>query len=294
MKKNIIIVTGGAGFVGTNLINLLLKKTKYKIISIDNYSSGFKKNHIKNKRVKYIKGDTKNIFLILKKPNLINSIFHFGEFARIYQSFLKMNECINSNSIGTNVVFNYCLKNKIKLIYSATSASLGNKGNDKNLSPYAFTKTKNLELLENLKKWFNFKYEVIYFYNVYGPSQICKGDMSTVIGIFEDHFTSKKPLPVVRPGNQTRRFTHIYDTVEICYLAWKKKLCRHYSIANRKSYSIVEVARMFNTKIKYYPKRRGERFASALTNMNLSNKVYKYFGKIDLKKYIQNRIINKN
>ena len=294
MKKNIIIVTGGAGFVGTNLINLLLKKTKYKIISIDNYSSGFKKNHIKNKRVKYIKGDTKNIFQILKKPNLINSIFHFGEFARIYQSFLKMNECINSNSIGTNVVFNYCLKNKIKLIYSATSASLGNKGNDKNLSPYAFTKTKNLELLENLKKWFNFKYEVIYFYNVYGPSQICKGDMSTVIGIFEDHFTSKKPLPVVRPGNQTRRFTHIYDTVEICYLAWKKKLCRHYSIANRKSYSIVEVARMFNTKIKYYPKRRGERFASALTNMNLSNKVYKYFGKIDLKKYIQNRIINKN
>jgi len=294
MKKNIIIVTGGAGFVGTNLINLLLKKTKYKIISIDNYSSGFKKNHIKNKRVKYIKGDTKNIFQILKKPNLINSIFHFGEFARIYQSFLKMNECINSNSIGTNVVFNYCLKNKIKLIYSATSASLGNKGNDKNLSPYAFTKTKNLELLENLKKWFNFKYEVIYFYNVYGPSQICKGDMSTVIGIFEDHFRSKKPLPVVRPGNQTRRFTHIYDTVEICYLAWKKKLCRHYSIANRKSYSIVEVARMFNTKIKYYPKRRGERFASALTNMNLSNKVYKYFGKIDLKKYIQNRIINKN
>jgi UDP-glucose 4-epimerase len=294
MKKNIIIVTGGAGFVGTNLINLLLKKTKYKIISIDNYSSGFKKNHIKNKRVKYIKGDTKNIFQILKKPNLINSIFHFGEFARIYQSFLKMNECINSNSIGTNVVFNYCLKNKIKLIYSATSASLGNKGNDKNLSPYAFTKTKNLELLENLKKWFNFKYEVIYFYNVYGPSQICKGDMSTVIGIFEDHFRSKKPLPVVRPGNQTRRFTHIYDTVEICYLAWKKKLCRHYSIANRKSYSIVEVARMFNTKIKYYPKRRGGRFASALTNMNLSNKVYKYFGKIDLKKYIQNRIINKN
>jgi len=294
MKKNIIIITGGAGFVGTNLINLLLRKTKCKIISIDNYSSGFKKNHIKNKRVKYIRGDTKNIFQILKKPNSINSIFHFGEFARIYQSFLKMNECINSNSVGTNAVFNYCLKNKIKLIYSATSASLGNKGNDKNLSPYAFTKAKNLELLENLKKWFNFKYEVIYFYNVYGPSQICKGDMSTVIGIFEYHFISKKPLPVVRPGNQSRRFTHIYDTVEICYLAWKKNLCRHYSIANKKSYSILDVAKMFNSKIKYFPKRRGERFASALTNMNLSNKVYKYFGKIDLKQYIQNRVINKN
>ena len=292
MKKNTIIVTGGAGFVGSNLINLLLLKTKYKILSIDNYSSGHKKNHIKNKRIKYIKGDTKNISQIVKNYKKINSIFHFGEFARIYQSFLKMNECINSNTIGTNAVFNFCLKNKIKLVYSATSASLGNKGNDKNLSPYAFTKAKNLELLENLKKWFNFKYEVIYFYNVYGPNQINKGRMATVIGIFEKHYLSKKPLPVVKPGNQTRRFTHIYDTVDICFKAWKKNLCRHYSIANHKSYSILQVAKMFKRKIKYLPKRRGERYASALTNMNLSNKVYKYFGKIDLKNYIKNFLTN--
>ena len=293
MKKNIVVITGGAGFVGTNLINLLLKKTKYKIISIDNYSSGLKKNHIKNKRINYVNADTRNIFKILKNPKKINSIFHFGEFARIYQSFLKMGECINSNSIGTNAVFNYCLKNKIKLIYSATSASLGNKGSDKNLSPYAFTKAKNLELLENLKKWFNFEYEVIYFYNVYGPFQISKGKMATVIGIFEDHYKSKKALPIVKPGSQTRRFTHIYDTVEICYLAWKKNLCRHYSILHRKSYSIIDVAKMFKTKIKYLPKRSGERYASALTNMNLSNKVYKHFGRIDLKKYINNIVEKK-
>ena len=293
MKKNIIVITGGAGFVGTNLIKLLLQKTKYKIISIDNYSSGIKKNHIKHSRVKYLKSDTKNISQVLKNPKIINSIFHFGEFARIYQSFLKMNECISSNSIGTNAVFNYCLKNNIKLIYSATSASLGNNGNDKNLSPYAFTKAKNLELLENLKKWFNFKYEVIYFYNVYGPYQISKGKMATVIGIFENHFKLKKPLPVVKPGRQTRRFTHIHDTVDVCYLAWKKNLCRHYSIANHKSYSILEVAKMFNTRVKYLPKRPGERYASALTNMNLSNKVYKYFGKRDLKKYIKNIINSK-
>jgi len=292
MKKNVIIVTGGAGFVGTNLINYFLKKTKFTIISIDNYSSGKKSNHIKNKRVTYLKNDTINISKIIKKPKSIDSIFHFGEFARIYQSFFQMNECIESNSIGSNAVFNYCLRNKIKLIYSATSATLGNKGNDKNLSPYAFTKAKNLELLENLKKWFNFKYEVVYFYNVYGPHQITKGAMATVIGIFEDHFISNKALPVVRPGNQKRRFTHINDTVEICYIAWKKNLCRHYSIANHKSHSILDVARLFDYKIKFLPKRPGERYSSALTNMNLSNKVYKYFGKLSLKNYIRNFLAN--
>ena len=285
-KKDIIIVTGGAGFVGTNLIKLLLKKTKYKIVSLDDYSSGTKLNHIRSPRLKYIKGKTVNISKLIRNNRRINSVFHFGEFARIYQSFVKMNECIDSNSVGSNAVFNFCLKNKIKLIYSATSASLGNKGNDKNLSPYAFSKAKNLELLENLKKWFNFKYEVIYFYNVYGPHQISKGSMSTVIGIFEDHYKRKKPLPVVKPGTQTRRFTHIYDTVNICYHAWKKNLCRHYSIAHKKSYSIIEVAKMFNSKFKYLSKRPGERYGSALSNSNLSNKIFKYFGKINLKDYI--------
>ena len=287
-----IVVTGGAGFVGSNLIKLLIKKTRYKIISIDNYSTGSKKNHIKNKRIKYIKSDTKNISKVLKNHKDVISMFHFGEFSRIYQSFLKMDKCLDSNSIGTNAVFNFCLKNKIKLIYSATSASLGNKGDDKNLSPYAFTKTKNLELLENLKKWFNFKFEIIYFYNVYGPMQICKGEMATVIGIFEEQYKKGKPLTVVRPGNQSRRFTHITDTVNTCYLAWRKNKCRHYSISNKESHSIYQVAKLFKSKIVYLPQRKGERYASALTNMNLSNKVYKYQGKIRLKKYIKNFIKN--
>jgi UDP-glucose 4-epimerase len=289
--KKKIIVTGGCGFVGTNLISLLLEKTKFEIISLDNYSSGTKKNHLKNSRIKYLKGNTVNISQLIKKGNKIEAVFHFGEFARIYQSFTNMNQCIESNSIGTNAVFNFCLKNKIKLIYSATSASLGNKGDDKNLSPYAFTKSKNLELLENLKKWFNFRYEVIYFYNVYGPHHISKGKMATVIGIFEDHYKQKKKLPVVRPGTQTRRFTHIDDTVQICFLAWKKNLCRHYSIANKKSHSLIEVSKMFKSKIKLLPKRAGERYASALTNMNLSNKIYKHFGKINLKDYIKDFIL---
>ena len=292
MKKKIII-TGGAGFVGTNLIKYLIKKTNYKLISIDNYSSGTSQNHQKSSRVKYIKGDTKNISKILKNPKHIHSIFHFGEFSRIYQSFLQMKNCLESNSVGSNSVFNYCLTNSIKLIYSATSASLGNQGKDKDLSPYAFTKAKNLELLENLKKWFNFKFEIIYFYNVYGPHQISKGKMATVIGIFEDCHKKNFSLPVVRPGSQSRRFTHIEDTVRICFKAWKENKCRHYSILNKKSYSILDVAKMFKTKIKLLPARRGERYASALTNINLSNKVYRVFGTINLKDYISN-IVKKN
>ena len=292
-SKKIIVITGGAGFVGSNLIEFLIKKTNCKIISIDNYSSGTKKNHIINSRVKYLKSNTKNISKILKPyKNQINSIFHFGEFSRIYQSFLKMSECIDSNTIGTNEVFNFCLSNKIKLIYSATSASIGNGGQDKDLSPYAFTKSKNLEMLENLKKWFKLKYEVVYFYNVYGPKQISSGSMATVIGIFQNQYLKKKSLTVVKPGSQSRRFTHINDTVEACYYAWKKNKCRHYSISNKKSYSILQVAKMFNSTIKFLPARRGERYASALTSMNLSNKVYKLFGSIHLKDYIKDLINN--
>ena len=285
--NKIIVVTGGTGFVGSNLIKYLINKTNYKIVSLDNYSSGTKKNHIKNNRVKYFNGDTKNINKLLKNyKNKIIALFHFGEFARIFQSFIKFEQCFSSNSTGSKAVFKFCLDNKIKLIYSATSASLGNSGLDKNLSPYAFTKAKNLELLENLKKWFKFKFEVIYFYNVYGPNHIKSGDMATVIGIFENCYQKNLPIPVVKPGTQSRRFTHIDDTIKVCFEAWIKNKCLHYSISNKKSYSIFEVAKLFRSKIKFLPKRKGERYASALTNMSLSNKVHKRFGKIQLKHYV--------
>jgi UDP-glucose 4-epimerase len=291
--RNVLVVTGGAGFIGSNLISELLKFKKFRILSIDNYSSGFVKNHIKNKRVMYLNGSTKNIENLLRSYNSkIHSIFHFGEFARIYQSFKKINECFSSNIEGSSSVFNFALKNKIKLIYSATSASLGNKGQDMNLSPYAFSKAKNLELLENLKKWFNFKYEVIYFYNVYGERQICKGDMATVVGIFEDCFRLGKKLPVVRPGTQERRFTHVFDTVKACIFAWRNNKNKHYSIIGKQSHSIIELAKMFKSKIRYLPKREGERFSSALTKMNLNNKIIRLSAKIKLSDYIKNFLRN--
>ena len=285
--KNYIVVTGGAGFVGSNLIEHLLIKTNKKILSIDNYSSGFKRNQIKDHRVKYLKGHTQDVNKILSQyKNKIHSLFHFGEFARIFQSFKKFDDCFKSNSVGTQAVFKFCLDSDIKLIYSATSASLGNNGEDKNLSPYAFTKSKNLELLENLKNWFNFKFEIIYFYNVYGPKHIKSGEMATVIGIFEEQHKKNKPLTVVRPGTQNRRFTHIKDTIDICYEAWSNNKCAHYSISSKNSYSIKEVAMMFGGKIKLLKARSGERYASSLTNMSLNNKIIRKYGKIHLKDYI--------
>ena len=291
--RNILVVTGGAGFIGSNLISEILKFKKFRVLSIDNYSTGLSKNHIKNKRVKYLRGNTKNIEILLKSyVGKIHTIFHFGEFARIYQSFKKINDCFSSNIEGTPNVFNFALKNKIRLVYSATSASLGNGGKDMNLSPYAFSKAKNLELLENLKKWFNFRFEVVYFYNVYGKKQICKGEMATVVGIFEDYFKREKKLPVVRPGTQARRFTHVFDTVKACIFAWRKNKCKHYSIANNESYSIIELAKLFKSQIRYLPVRKGERFASALTKMNLNNKIIRLSAKIRLKDYVNNFLMN--
>jgi len=285
--KNYIIVTGGAGFIGSHLIEFFLVKTKKNIISLDNYSTGSKKNHIKNSRVKYIQGNTSEINKILSVyKNKIHTMFHFGEFARIFQSFRNFDNCFQSNSVGTQAVFKFCLANKIKLLYSATSASLGNNGQDKDLSPYAFTKSKNLEILENLKNWFKFKFEIIYFYNVYGPRHIKSGEMATVLGIFEDQYKKNKPLTIVKPGNQTRRFTHISDTINVCYEAWKSNKCAHYSISHKRSYSITEVAKMFKHRISYLKPRKGERHVSALTSISLNNKIIKKYGKIHLKDYI--------
>ena len=186
MKKNIILVTGGAGFIGSRLIEYLIKiKIKEKIISLDNYSSGYKRNHITNSKVKYIKGNNKNINEILKKyRKKIKIIFHFGEYSRIFQSFKNYKKCFEYNIYHSSKVIEFAKDNKIKIIYSATSASFGNKMSDQHLSPYVFTKTKNLHMILNFHNWFGLKYEIIYFYNVYGPREIKNHKMAAVIGIF--------------------------------------------------------------------------------------------------------------
>ncbi len=288
-----IVVTGGSGFIGTNLIKTLAINKNYKIISLDNYFTGSKKNHIKEKNVRYINGDTKNISKILNsiKKN-ISVIFHFAEFSRIAQSFDYRNDCFQSNIHGSYEVINFCLLNKIKIIYSATSASLGNYGLDQNLSPYAFTKSNNMNLIMNLNEWFGLKYEIIYFYNVYGPHQIYKSSMAAVVGIFEEYFKKKKPLPVVKPGTQSRKFTHVQDTVDACIYAWKKNKNAHYSISNNKSYSIIQLAKLFSSKIKMISERRGERFNSSIVKKIRKKRIFNLVGKRSLHQYV--RDIKKN
>jgi len=285
--KNIIVVTGGAGFIGSNLIELLIKKTSFNIISYDNYSSGSTANHISSNKVKYLKGDTLDFYKNFNKiKKNIKVIFHFAEFSRIFQSFKNIKKCLNSNISGTQEVIKFCLENKIKIIYSATSASLGKNQNDQYLSPYAFSKSVNMNLITTLKDWFNFNYEIIYFYNVYGPRQVTNNDMSAVIAVFCSQYLANKPLTVVMPGTQSRRFTHVYDTVQSCYMIWKKNKNRHYSIYSPQSFTIKNVAKMFSQNIKYIKERRGERFKSSIIKFIRDKKIIHLTAKMPLKKYI--------
>mgnify|MGYP000117805494 FL=1 len=290
--KNIIIVTGGAGFIGSNLIKFLLKKTNLKIISLDNYSAGTKKNHINHKNAKYINGENIDISKILKKyANKIKVIFHFGEFSRIYQSFLDTKKCIDSNIYNSFEVINFAKDNKIKIIYSATSSNLGNNGKDQNSSPYAWSKSKNIELIKNYSKWFGLKYELLFFYNVYGPGQINTGKMATIIGIFETQYKNKKLLTIVKPGSQIRDFTHIDDIIKGCYLAMIKGKNNAYMLSSGKKYSILQIAKMFNVKHKFIPSRPGDRTNSTILNNN-AKIILGFKAKNNIKTYIK-EFINK-
>ena len=180
------------------------------------------------------------------------------------------------------------MKNNIKIIYSATSASLGNGGQDQHLSPYSYTKSTNMNLIINLNEWFGLKYEIIYFYNVYGVRQISSSNkMAAVVGIFENCVKKNKSLPVVLPGTQSRRFTNVYDTVKVCYLAYKKNKNTHYSISSNKHYRIIDLAKMFGKNIKMIKRRRGERFESKIVKNIRGKKIHNIVSYMNLENYVK-------
>ena len=290
MRKNLLI-TGGAGFIGSNLISYIIQnKLCNKIIVLDNYSSGFKQNHIKSKLITYLNGDTRDILknkFILKSK--IDIIFHLAEFSRIVQSFNKFEQCWNSNMQGTQKVIELAILKKAKFVYSASSSKFGNNQNQF-LSPYAWTKAKNVELIKCYKEWYGLEYVIAYFYNVYGPNQIRNHHMAAVIAIFEDQYLKKQPLTVVYPGNQKRDFTHVFDIVEGFTKAGFNKKNQEYQLASGKLYTLLQVAKMFSSNIKFIPRRPGERFSSKRDNLSKSFKELKFKAKYDLKSYINNFI----
>jgi UDP-glucose 4-epimerase len=259
---NYVLVTGGAGFIGSSLIEYLLSVYDHTIIySLDNYFTGAKENHIKDSRTHYVVGNTQDIFKIWNRYQLPRPevVFHLGEYSRIGQSFSDFDVLWDSNFRGTKEVIKFCNSNRARLIYAGSSSKFGNEGRDENISPYAWIKAKNVELIINYSQWYELNYVIVYFFNVYGPRQIKNGPYATVIGAFEDNYINKKSLEVVSPGTQTRDFTHVDDIVRGIVLCNEKGNGDGYLLGTGEETSILDVVAMFGCDYILLPPRRGER-----------------------------------
>jgi UDP-glucose 4-epimerase len=257
-----LLVTGGAGFVGANLIKSLLTEfPNAAIVSLDNYFTGVVENHVNDPRVSYLDGSTVDIAKIWADRGLPHPemVFHLGEYSRIVQSFDDHDLTWEFNLHGTKEVVKFAAASSAKLIYAGSSSKFGNDGQDEHLNPYAWTKAKNIEYLRNYAAWFGLDYAITYFYNVYGPGQITNGKYATVIGIFEDRYLRGEPLPVVSPGTQTRDFTHIDDIVRGIVLVARHGSGDGYLLGAGREWPIREVAEMFGVPYELIPALRGER-----------------------------------
>ncbi len=255
-----ILVTGGAGFIGSHLCEELIKDVDNYVVSLDNYSSGSVDNHIKG--VKYIQGDSIDIDdLVDFVPNIV---YHLGEYSRVEQSFADIDIVWKSNNNGIFSVLKFCLKNKSKLIYAGSSTKFGDGGLGKSQSPYAWIKASNTELVENFGEWFGLSYAITYFYNVYGGREISHGKYSTLIAIFTAKYKKGSPLPVVSPGTQLRNFTYIDDIISGLILVGRSGSGDNYGIGSSKAHSILEIAKLFGSEIEMFPERKGNRNSSAV------------------------------
>ncbi len=256
MKK--VLVTGGAGFIGSHLCEELAKDSAYEVYSLDNYSTGSESNHIEN--VEYIKGNTEDIEgLIEFVPDLV---FHLGEYSRVEQSFDDLEAVWTYNKTGTFAVLQFCRMHACKIVYAGSSTKFGDGGLGRSQSPYGWTKASNTELVENFGNWFNLPYAIVYFYNAYGPREIREGKYATLIALFAEKMRQRKPLTVVSPGEQQRNFTHVKDIVDGLRLVGENGFGDEFGIGNSVSYSVLEVAGLFGGGVEMLPERRGNRMVA--------------------------------
>ena len=253
MSKKRILVTGGAGFIGSHLCERLSYDND--VYSLDNYFTGKVENHIKN--VTYIKGDTMNISKLIDfSPDII---YHLGEYSRVEQSFDDIDKVWRFNKDGIFSVLEFARKNSAKFIYAGSSTKFGDGGLGRKQSPYAWSKASNTELVENYGNWFNMHYAIVYFYNVYGKREISSGKYATLIALFKEKMRKGEALTVVNPGLQKRNFTHIDDIIDGLILVGEKGYGNQFGIGSPESFTVHEIAKMFGGKIKMIPERAGNR-----------------------------------
>ena len=277
-----ILVTGGAGFVGSSLIKKLIEiNPNDEILSVDNYFTGKVSNHVEG--VTYYDMSVKK-FLETEKNYKPDMVFHFGEYSRIVTSFKDIEHIIDTNIHSTSLLIDKCRQWGSKLIYSASSSKFGNNGKDENLSPYSWAKAKMVELIKNYGEWYGLNYEIVYFYNVYGPGQIESGDYATVIGIFEKQYREGKKLTVVSPGTQQRDFTHINDIVEGTILASQQYLNHEWYLRKGQPKTIIEIADLFG-EWEMVEERRGERQSADVVESD-TEKILKWKPKHNVEDYI--------
>ncbi len=263
MKENplkTILVTGGAGFIGSNLIECLVKDPANRVISLDNYFTGSRENHIFG--AEYREGHTKDIEKHV--PEIPDLVYHLGEYSRVEQSFNDMPLVWEFNKNGTFAVLEFCRKHKTKIVYAGSSTKFGDGGLGRDQSPYAWTKASNTELVRNYGTWFGLPYAITYFYNVYGPREISKGTYATLIALFKEKFRNHEPLTVVAPGSQMRNFTHVDDIVSGLILVGEKGEGDDYGLGAEKGYSVLNIAKMFGGDVILLPERKGNRMSASI------------------------------
>jgi UDP-glucose 4-epimerase len=253
-----ILITGGAGFIGSHLCEALLRDNFCEITSLDNYSTGSDANHIPG--VNYINGSTLDIDRFINfSPDVV---YHLGEYSRVEQSFGDISTVWDSNKQGTFAVLQFCRKHAAKIIYAGSSTKFGDGGLGRSQSPYGWTKASNTELVVNYGRWFDLPYAIVYFYNAYGPREISNGKYATLIGLFTQKMRDKQPLTVVSPGTQKRNFTHVDDIVSGLILVGKNGFGDEFGIGSPDAYSVLEVAKLFGGDIHMIEERRGNRMSA--------------------------------